>query len=716
MHIYRSLLLSLLLALVTSACGDSPVSISSRRHAGRVPFTHGGQPCSVDGLPSRPVIFDPETQQTLVFTFTGNQLHIERRKMSPLTRTLDIGSRRAITDVTAFCNPDSGHVELLATSIDLYLNKALHHLRSDDCWETINVKTAPFAVDQPIVAFNPATHGLELWGRNASSALLRARFAPASDSWSIVAQSTFNETITSRAYPTHGLFGAQPITVVFARNADSRLQVYQITGTQDAIGATESKNVALDSAPVVAATDLARLYFVRSGRLYRLTPSTPSFVTEQLSSDEVLGSPSPVRMHDGTVAAYVARKDYRVMRCSDDFNGAAACDVARPELAEESPVAVLDESTGTSEAYAAALADHVAVFFDTTSSSAFSGPHQVSRENLAVAFTHLVAGPISTALAGGNGGNAPVTTDCPATHVAVGVNLWYGNEIRAIQLICRPRIAGIPFDPNSQSGEVLLDAQGTTAGQVGAPFICPSTTRAQGVLVGLRGVANAASGNKVMRSLQLVCGKLAAGGLMAGSKLACVGGNPNGLPGTCDINGNTGMPQDYDYWFDLVGISNETYFAHQTPNALVSGLRTRTGDVVDAIGLRTRSVASGADLSFDGAKLINAEGGSGGNNFDSACPNETVLGGVEVYHGADIDGVRALCVPRDVDAANVTTDLGVVGTPGGSSSEVFMCPDGPAGTRGVVIGIQAAAAQGPGTVVMRGLRVQCGVLSNTSLA
>ncbi|MCA9665922.1 MAG: hypothetical protein KC503_10055, partial [Myxococcales bacterium] len=54
--------------------------------------------------------------------------------------------------------------------------------------------------------------------------------------------------------------------------------------------------------------------------------------------------------------------------------------------------------------------------------------------------------------------------------------------------------------------------------------------------------------------------------------------------------------------------------------------------------------------------------------------------------------------------------------PGGSSSEVFMCPDGAAGTRGVVIGIQVAAAQGPGTVVIRGLRVQCGVLSKTSLA
>lgn len=84
---------------------------------------------------------------------------------------------------------------------------------------------------------------------------------------------------------------------------------------------------------------------------------------------------------------------------------------------------------------------------------------------------------------------------------------------------------------------------------------------------------------------------------------------------------------------------------------VMSGLRFRSGLVLDAVGLLCRPVNADGTLGAE-TTVGTLTGGGGGTSFTVSCTSGRVVQGANIFYGAFVDGVQLLC--RDWSAATRT--------------------------------------------------------------
>jgi hypothetical protein len=115
----------------------------------------------------------------------------------------------------------------------------------------------------------------------------------------------------------------------------------------------------------------------------------------------------------------------------------------------------------------------------------------------------------------------------------------------------------------------------------------------------------------------------------------------------------------------VLGGSGGTSFTRDCgPGRVMTGLRYRTGTVVDALGLLCRPVASDGTL-LPETTVGTLVGGGGGNSGTVSCPSGHVVVGAKMYYGLYVDGVALVCrswVPSTRSWSSANGSVVVLGT------------------------------------------------------
>ena len=100
-------------------------------------------------------------------------------------------------------------------------------------------------------------------------------------------------------------------------------------------------------------------------------------------------------------------------------------------------------------------------------------------------------------------------------------------------------------------------------------------------------------------------------------------------------------PQMLPVW----GGSGGSAFSRDCGTAYVmTGVRYRSGLLIDAIGLLCRPVAANGALGSE-TSVGTLTGGGGGTSAVTSCPPTTVVMGARIVHGTYINGIAIFCLP-----------------------------------------------------------------------